>query len=124
MRIIPLGHGKNGGSSICNITMGEVSVIRALRRRGQATIKELSDDVYGDTNRDSYNTIQMLLARLKKKGYVEHDGEKRPQPRVWSIAKSENVLQVLSTYATKIMQTLFNTRNGSQVKYEVRKASK
>ena len=115
MRVIPLGHGKYGGRAICNITGGEYKLIEALKTRGSATVRELADDVYGSSERAYYSTVQMLLGRLQKKGYVKHNGEERPKTKTWSLENPKKVLGVLSIYATNIINALFSNGRDSTV---------
>ena len=56
-----------------DITQTEQSLLRALWRRGPATIRELTDALYPDGTQSHYATVQSLLDRLEKKACVERE---------------------------------------------------
>lgn len=49
----------------------ELAVLRRLWRRNEATIRELTDDLYPDGGHSHYATVQSLLDRLEAKGLVK-----------------------------------------------------
>jgi predicted transcriptional regulator len=51
----------------------ELAVLKALWRRGAATVRELDGDLRRDGRRWAYNTVLTLLQRLQAKGYVRSD---------------------------------------------------
>jgi BlaI family penicillinase repressor len=56
-----------------NVTDYELAVLDVLWARGQATIREIAEAVYGSSATTTYATVQKLLERLEKKGCVERD---------------------------------------------------
>ncbi len=60
-----------------DVTEAELSVLKALWRRGSAKIRELTDDLYPSGGTSQYATVQKLLERLEKKGCVERRQERR-----------------------------------------------
>ncbi len=54
-------------------TEAELSVLQALWDDGPATIRRLSERVYGAGGVSSYATVQKLLERLEAKGFVTRD---------------------------------------------------
>ena len=52
------------------ISTTEFALLRLLWDRGQATIRELTEALYPESNRARYATVQSLLGRLEAKGYV------------------------------------------------------
>ena len=53
------------------VSDGELRVLEALWDRGQATVRELSADIYQDDSFSKYQSIQKLLERLEKKKCVK-----------------------------------------------------
>ena len=51
----------------------ELAVLQALWEHGAATIRQLSDRLYADDGDNGYATVQKLLERLERKGYVARD---------------------------------------------------
>ncbi len=58
-------------TSLANdVTETELAVLKALWRRGDATIRELTDELYPGGGTAHYATVQKLLERLAGKGCV------------------------------------------------------
>ena len=53
------------------ITGAELRVMEALWRRGEATIRDLRDDLYPEGGSSKFATVQKLLARLAAKKLVQ-----------------------------------------------------
>ncbi len=51
----------------------ELVILNVLWRREKATIREISEDIYSQANSTEYATVQSLLKRLDKKGFVQCD---------------------------------------------------
>ena len=60
------------------VTEAELAVLRLLWRRGSATIRELTAELYPGGGTSAYSTVQKLLDRLESKGCV---GRRRGAPR-------------------------------------------
>ena len=56
-----------------DVTDAELAVLQALWDAGPATIRQLVERVYGQTNTSAYATVQKLLERLEGKGCVGRD---------------------------------------------------
>ena len=69
--------GRNGHE----ITDTELAVLRQLWRRGEATIRELTDALYPDGGHSHYATVQSLLDRLLAKGFVDREKDGRDLAR-------------------------------------------
>ena len=65
--------GRNGQE----ITDTELTVLRQLWRRDDATIRELTDALYPDGGHSHYATVQSLLDRLQGKGCVDREKDGR-----------------------------------------------
>jgi predicted transcriptional regulator len=57
------------------VTDAEREVLRALWKRGPATIRALADALYPRGGASEYATVQKLLERLEAKGHVQHRPE-------------------------------------------------
>ena len=51
----------------------ELGVLEVLWQRGQASVREITAEVYDDQSFSKYQSIQKLLERLEKKGCVKRD---------------------------------------------------
>lgn len=56
-----------------DVTDAELSVLQALWDSGPATIRILTEKVYGQDGASAYATVQKLLDRLETKGFVDRD---------------------------------------------------
>lgn len=56
-----------------DVTEAELAVLRRLWEHGPATIRQLTEAVYGRDGTSAYATVQKLLERLESKGFVERD---------------------------------------------------
>ncbi len=71
------------------ITDTELEVVRQLWRRGQATIREITDALYPDGEHSHYATVQSLLDRLEAKGFVTRKKDGRVNRFRASVTRSE-----------------------------------
>ncbi len=60
-----------------DVTDAELAVLHLLWERGQATIRELTDELYPRGGASEYATVQKLLERLEAKGHVARDDSER-----------------------------------------------
>jgi BlaI family transcriptional regulator, penicillinase repressor len=51
----------------------ELAVLQALWEHGDSAIRQLADRLYADEGDNGYATVQKLLERLERKGYVARD---------------------------------------------------
>ena len=77
--------GRNGHE----ITDTELAVLRQLWRRGEATIRELTDALYPDGGHSHYATVQSLLDRLLAKGFVDREKDGRVNRYRASISRAD-----------------------------------
>jgi BlaI family penicillinase repressor len=56
-----------------DVTEAELALLQRLWDRGPATIRQLTEEVYGQDGTSAYATVQKLLDRLEGKGYVARD---------------------------------------------------
>ena len=71
------------------ITDTELEVLRRLWRCDEATIRELTDDLYPEGGHSHYATVQSLLDRLQGKGFVEREKDGRVNRFRASISRAE-----------------------------------
>lgn len=55
------------------VSSTELQLLDELWKESPRTIRELCDSIYGDTSTSFYATVQSLLDRLEKKGWVLRD---------------------------------------------------
>ena len=59
------------------VTDGELDVLNVLWDEGSATIRRLTDAIYPERTAGQYATVQKLLERLERRGYVGRDRSSR-----------------------------------------------
>ncbi len=85
-----------------NVTEYELAVLEVLWGRGSATIREITQEIYGDTSTTSYATVQKLLERLEKKGCVRRDRRSFAHQFSAKIDRSDLIGQELESLAEKL----------------------
>ena len=55
------------------VSSRELEILDALWKHSPQTIREVCEAIYGDTSASLYATVQSLLDRLEKKGWVQRD---------------------------------------------------
>ena len=56
-----------------DVTDAELTILQAIWEHGPATIRQLTERIYGEGGTSAYATVQKLLDRLEAKGYVDRD---------------------------------------------------
>lgn len=56
-----------------DVTDAELAVLEVLWRRGATPIRPIADDLYPGGSASEYATVQKLLQRLERKGFVTRD---------------------------------------------------
>ena len=56
-----------------DVTDTELAMLRVLWERGEATRRQVADALYPGGGESHYATVQKLLERLERKGFVRHD---------------------------------------------------
>lgn len=54
-----------------DVTQSEQAVLEVLWAKGTAMIRQLTDELYPDGTASNFSTVQKLLERLERKGFVE-----------------------------------------------------
>ena len=85
-----------------NVTDYELAVLDVLWARGQATIREIAEAVYGSSATTPYATVQKLLERLEKKGCVERDRASFAHVFRAKVERADLIGQGLASLAEKL----------------------
>jgi predicted transcriptional regulator len=56
-----------------DVTDTELAILRVLWERGDSTRRQITDALYPGGGEAHYATVQNLLGRLERKGFVRHD---------------------------------------------------
>ena len=56
-----------------HVTQFELAILDVLWERGSATIREITEAIYQESSPTTHATVQKLLERLERKGYVRRD---------------------------------------------------
>jgi len=62
------------GQTNLGVSEYELAILEVLWSHGQATIREITEEIYGKVSTTAYATVQKLLERLENKDYV-HRGK-------------------------------------------------
>ena len=60
------------------VTETELAMLRVLWDRGEATRRQVVDALYPGGGDSHYATVQKLLERLERKGFVGREARERP----------------------------------------------
>ena len=85
-----------------SVTEYELAVLEVLWGRGSATIRDITEQVYGETSSTVYATVQKLLERLEKKGCVSRDRSLFAHVFHPEIDRSDLIDQGLDSLAAKL----------------------
>ena len=85
-----------------NVTEYELAVLEVLWDRESATIREITEEIYGDTSATSYATVQKLLERWEKKACVRRDRKSFAHQFSAKIDRSDLIDQGLENLAEKL----------------------
>ena len=67
-----------------DVTDAELAVLEVLWRQGTVTVRQITEQLYPETEGSQHATVQKLLDRLKTKGFVTRD--RSVWPHVFSSA--------------------------------------
>jgi predicted transcriptional regulator len=73
-----------------DVTDTELAILQALWERGATTIRQLTDLLYPEGGTAHYATVQKLLDRLERKGFVLRD--RRPAAHTFAAAVNRDEL--------------------------------
>ncbi len=85
-----------------NVPEYELAVLEVLWSRGSATIREITEEIYGEISTTAYATVQKLLERLEKKSCVRRDRRSFAHVFRAKIDRSDLIGQELESLAEKL----------------------
>ena len=84
-----------------DVTDAELAVLRVIWKEKTATVRQLAENLYGDTAKSQHATVQKLLDRLKLKGFVARDRTVWPHVFRSAIQQDELIDRRLQNTADK-----------------------
>ncbi len=87
-----------------DVTEAELGVLKALWRRGAATIRELTSELYPEGGTSHYATVQKLLERLAGKGCVSREPRGRANVYRAAVGRGELISRRLQATADSLCQ--------------------
>ena len=91
-------------SNLDKVTETELSLLKLLWEKKEATIRELTAVAYPESTAPQYATVQKLLDRLEAKGYVTRDRTERAHRFRPSVSRDEFLGGRLQALADKICE--------------------
>ncbi len=85
-----------------DITDAELAVLQVLWDAGATTIRQLTDTLYPQGGSAHYATVQKLLERLEKKGWVQRDRTTAAHTFVASLNREDLIGRRLRAVAEKL----------------------
>ena len=92
-----------------DVTAAELAILEQLWQRESATVKELSQSLYGASTASDIATVQKLLARLETKGFVTRDRDRWPHQFRATIERDELISQRLQATAEELCDGTLST---------------
>jgi predicted transcriptional regulator len=80
----------------------ELAVLQVLWERGEATRRDIADVLYPGGSPSHYTTVQKLLERLERKGYVRRTGAEAVRTFVAVVSRDELISRRLLDVAEKL----------------------
>lgn len=87
-----------------DITDAELSVLQVLWERGTASVRELTEQLYGNNTLSLTATVQKLLERLEGKKCVKRDRKEWPHRFSATIQREELIVRQLETTANRLCE--------------------
>ncbi len=90
-----------------DVTETELAILDVLWEQGATTIRDITDQLYEQGTAGEYATVQKLLDRLSKKGYVRKDRKSFAHEFSATIERHELIGQGLENLADKLCNGSF-----------------
>ena len=90
-----------------DVTETELAILDVLWDRGTTTIRDITDQLYEEGTAGEYATVQKLLDRLAKKGYVRRDRNSFAHVFSATVERNELIGQGLEKLATQLCDGSF-----------------
>lgn len=91
-------------AALADVTEAELAVLKALWRRGSATIRELTGELYPAGGTAHYATVQKLLERLDGKGHVSRERRGRAHVYRARVGRGELISRRLQATADSLCE--------------------
>ncbi len=85
-----------------DVSETELEILIQLWDRGQASTREITEAIYDAPLDPQFATVQKLLSRLEKKGYVLSDRRKRPHQYRAKASKDAFLVRGIESLADKL----------------------
>jgi predicted transcriptional regulator len=85
-----------------DVTDAELSILNVLWERGRASVRELAEELYGQSAASQQATVQKLLERLEGKGCVRRDRGTWPHTFEPSVDRQHLIGRQLQQTADKL----------------------
>jgi len=82
----------------------ELAVLKVLWKRGEATIREITDELYPGGETAHYATVQKLLERLERRDFVDRRREGRVNRFVARVRREDLIRHRLRDAADKLCE--------------------
>ena len=92
-----------------DVTAAELAILEKLWEHETASVKDLSQWLYGASTPSDVATVQKLLARLESKGYVDRDRDKWPHLFFTKIDREELISNRLQATADELCDGTMST---------------
>jgi predicted transcriptional regulator len=85
-----------------DVTDTELAILQILWDRGEATRRQITDSLYPGGGEAHYATVQNLLGRLERKGFVRHEPEGNVLVFAATVERDELIRRRLQGLADKL----------------------
>jgi predicted transcriptional regulator len=85
-----------------DVTETELAILQVLWERGEATRRQVTDAMYPGGGEAHYATVQNLLGRLERKGFVRYEREGNVLVFSATVARDELIQRRLQGLADKL----------------------
>jgi predicted transcriptional regulator len=85
-----------------DVTDTELAILNELWERGEATRRQITDALYPGGGEAHYATVQNLLGRLERKGFVRHERGENVLVFAPTVARDELIRRRLQGLADKL----------------------
>jgi predicted transcriptional regulator len=92
-----------------DVTAAELAILEQLWQHASATVKNLSQSLYGASTASDIATVQKLLARLEAKGFVTRNRDQWPHQFRATIEREQLISQRLQATAEELCDGTLST---------------
>ncbi|HXE55775.1 MAG TPA: BlaI/MecI/CopY family transcriptional regulator [Tepidisphaeraceae bacterium] len=85
-----------------DFTEAELAIMELLWEKGRLSIRQITEELHGDSNPARYATVQKQLERMQAKGLVERDRSLFVHVFLASLSREELIGQKLQSVADKL----------------------